>query len=50
MVAPHGPEPLTREVARLYEEGYVEFNFQQERFTNKWHIEAVKFIRVEEGE
>lgn len=48
VVTPHGPEPLTHEVARLYKEGCVEINLQQERGTNRWYIEAVKFIKVKE--
>jgi uncharacterized protein (DUF2249 family) len=48
VVAPHNPDPLIHELRRLYEEGYVEINLQQERFTNRWRIEAVKYVQVEE--
>lgn len=32
---------------RLWVEGYVAINFEQERGTNKWHVEARKFIKIE---
>ena len=48
VVCPHGPQPLADEVARLCEQGYVKIEIHQERFTNRWHIESTKFIKVKE--
>lgn len=48
--APFNAQPLARELIKLHGEGCFQITFQQERHTDKWHIEAVQFIRVtEEG-